>query len=389
MSENGTKPARYAMVGGGDGAFIGGVHRAAARLDGRCDLVAGALSSDPERARRSGIDLGLDPTRAYPDWRKMLEVEAGLDPNLRSEFVAIVTPNHLHAPVALAALDAGFAVLCDKPLSLDVAEAEALSAKVEQTGALFGVTYNYSGYPMVREARARIRSGRLGPVRKVMVEYVQGWLARRIERDGQKQADWRTDPARAGAAGAMGDIGTHAAHLAEFVTGLRLTSVCADLAAVVEGRTLDDDGAVFLRFEAGVRGLLAATQIAVGRENGLRLRVFCEHGSLEWFQEEPNSLVLDVEDEPRRVLRTGGPDTGEDAACATRLPAGHPEGFLEAFANLYTDFGTAVQARRTEPSAVARWTPTVDDGLQGMRFVDALVRSDAAGQAWQDLGGDE
>ena len=378
-------PARYAMVGGGEGAFIGAVHRAAARLDGRCELVAGALSSDPKRARRSAAQIGLSPDRSHPSWTDLLTTEATRADGDRAEFVVIVTPNHLHAPVALAAMDAGLAVLCDKPLSFDVEEAESLAAKAEQTGSLFGVTYNYSGYPMVREARARVRSGSLGPVRKVMVEYVQGWLARRLERDGQKQADWRTDPKRAGAAGAMGDIGTHAAHLVEFVTGLSIRAVCADLAAVIEGRALDDDGAVFFRMDDGVRGLLAATQIAVGRENGLRLRIFCEHGSLEWFQEEPNSLWLDVEDEPRRVLRTGGPGTGEDAAMATRLPAGHPEGFLEAFANLYSDFADAVRARRTDSSARAPWTPTVGDGLRGMRFVDALVRSDAAGQAWVDV----
>ena len=378
-------PARYAMVGGGEGAFIGAVHRAAARPDDRCVLVAGALSSDPERARRSGELAGLSPERSYSSWTDLIDRESARSADDGAEFLAVVTPNHLHAPVALAAMDAGLAVLSDKPLCLDLEEAEALVRKVEKTGALFGVTYNYSGYPMVREARARVRSGALGPVRKVMVEYVQGWLAQRLEQDGQKQADWRTDPERAGAAGAMGDIGTHAAHLTEFVTGQSVKAVCADLAAVVEGRALDDDGAVFLRLDGGARGLLAATQIAVGRENGLQLRVFCEHGSLEWFQEEPNTLLLDVEGEARRVLRTGGPETGEDAAAATRLPAGHPEGFLEAFANLYTDFAEAVQARRTNPSAVATWTPTVYDGLLGMRFVDALVRSDAQHQAWIDL----
>ncbi len=373
------------MVGGGRNAFIGAVHRMASRLDDRLDLVCGAFSSDPQRSLASGTDLGLPIDRIYDTWSHLFAREAELPADRRMEMVVIVTPNDLHAEIALAALDAGFHVLCDKPLAHSVKEAEAIADRVAETGLLFGVTYNYSGYPMVREARQRVLDGEIGPVRKVIVEYCQGWLAQRIEGDQNKQAIWRTDPARAGVGGALGDIGSHAAHLAEFVLSDTIDRVCADLGTTVSGRALDDDASVFLRFSRETRGLLVATQVAVGRENALRLRVFGECGSLEWFQEEPNSLILDRQDRPRVILRTGGPDLCDAAIESARLPAGHPEGFVGAFANLYSDFASAVLRRRNDPLAKTSWVPTVQDGLQGMRFIEAAVRSSQENQAWVEL----
>jgi predicted dehydrogenase len=377
------------MVGGGRGAFIGAVHRMAAALDGTIELVCGALSSDPENARASGRDLHLAEDRCYASWREMLDREARRESAERMELVAIVTPNHLHHPVAMAALERGFDVVCDKPMTLDLAQALAIRDRVASSGRLFCLTHNYTGYPMVREAKSLVASGRLGTIRKVVIEYPQGWLAERLEATGQKQASWRTDPARAGAAGCMGDIGTHCHQLAEYVTGLEVDALCADLTTFVHGRALDDDGNVLLRFAGGARGVLHASQISVGEENGLRLRVYGEHGGLDWRQEEPNSLVLRWPDRPAEVQRTGGPTCSDAAKRATRLPMGHPEGFIEAFANLYRDFALALDARRRgEP--VDRGVldfPTEHDGVRGMRFLEAVVAS-ARANGWASLESD-
>lgn len=370
------------MVGGGRGAFIGNVHRMAAQLDGLVELVCGALSSDPEKAKASAGDWFLPEDRSYGSHQEMFERERERADAI--DFVAITTPNHLHFPIASAALRAGFHVMCDKPMTHTTAEAERLVDLVEETGLLFGLTHNYTGYPLVKEARHRVSTGELGAIRKVVVEYPQGWLAGPLEASGQKQADWRTDPARAGAAGAMGDIGTHAANLAEYVTGLVIESVCADLTTFVPGRRLDDDGNVLLRFAGGARGVLYASQVSVGDENALALRVYGERGALAWRQEEPNTLLLQWPDRPRQVLRTASHDLSDAAARATRLPAGHPEGFLEAFANLYRGFALGIEARLRgdRPPNEAADVPTVRDGLRGMRFVDAVVESSRSERKW-------
>jgi predicted dehydrogenase len=400
---------RMGMVGGGRGAFIGGVHRMAAALDGAIELVCGAFSSDPETARASGRDLGLEADRCHGSWRELLEREAARGPDQRMDFVAIVTPNHLHHPVAIAALEHGFDVLCDKPMTLDLAQALELRQRVETSGRLFCLTHNYTGYPMVKEAKSVVAAGRLGAIRKVVVEYPQGWLSERLEATGQKQASWRTDPARAGAAGCMGDIGTHCLQLAEYVTGLEVEALCADLTTFVPGRALDDDGNVLLRFAAapspapgssapeavvpttpgGARGVLHASQISAGEENGLRLRVYGERGGLDWRQEEPNSLVLRWPDRPTEVQRTGGPTACAASRRATRLPMGHPEGFIEAFANLYRDFALALDARRRGESfdAAVLDFPTANDGVRGMRFLAAVVASSRSG-SWVELESD-
>jgi predicted dehydrogenase len=375
------------MVGGGKDAFIGAVHRMASGLDGLVELTAGAFSSDPERALASGRELLLSDERCYPSWREMLDAEAQLPADRRIDFVAIVTPNDLHHPVAMAALERGFHVICDKPMTLDVAEAEALAQKVEESGLVFCLTHNYTGYPMVKEARHRIAAGELGVLRKVVVEYPQGWLATRLEADGQKQASWRTDPARAGASCCIGDIGTHCENLAEYITGLRIASLCADLSTFVGDRPLDDDGSVLLRFAGGARGILYASQISIDEENALRIRVYGERGGLEWSQEEPNTLILKWPDRPREIQRTAGPTVSAIAAYNTRLPAGHPEGFLEAFANLYRNFATTLLHRLegSEPPTEALDFPTVEDGLRGMRFIEAVVRSSRSDDKWVEL----
>ena len=381
---------RMGMVGGGKGAFIGNVHRMAAVLDGRIDLVCGAFSSDPAKSREAGRDLYLLPeTRCYGSYAEMFAAENQLPLNERMDFVCIVTPNHLHAPVALAALDAGFPVICDKPMTLTADEARTLRAAVKRTGLPFCLTHNYTGYPMVKAARELVRSGRLGAIRRVVVEYPQGWLATRIEAGGQKQASWRTDPKRSGASCCMGDIGTHCENLAEYVTGLKIKELCSDLTTFVGGRELEDDGNVLLRFDNGARGVLFASQIAVGEENPLRLRVYGETGSLDWRQEEPNSLVLLWPDRPREILRTGGAGTGEVVKYNSRLPAGHPEGFIEAFANLYRNFATVLAARLdgTTPKPLAVDFPTVDDGVRGMCFIEAVVASSKAGGKWTAVDG--
>ena len=376
------------LVGGGEGAFIGAVHRIAAELDGRIRLTCGAFSSDPAKSRRAGVDLyGIDPERSYGTYQELMQREAQRAAEDRMDFVVIATPNHTHFPIAKAALDAGFHVMSDKPATLDLAEAKQLRQLVAEKDLVFGLTHNYTGYPMVKEARHLVRSGAFGNVRRVIVEYIQGWLAEREEASGNKQAEWRTDPARSGAAGCMGDIGTHGENLAEYVTGLRIASLCADLTTFVPDRRLEDDGNVLLRFEGGAKGVLMASQIAVGEENGLTLRVYGETGGLEWRQMEPNSLLVRWPDRPYEVRRTGGAGVGESSATATRLPAGHPEGFLEAFALLYRNFADALTAKRAgrKPNEAALDFPTIDDGVRGMAFVEAVVASAEAGAQWLDF----
>jgi predicted dehydrogenase len=366
------------MVGGGRGAFIGAVHRMAATLDGRIELACGAFSSDPDRSIASGRDLLLPESRVYRSYDEMFGKERELPEDERMDFVAIVTPNHEHHRPAKAALESGFPVMCDKPLARDLAEARELAALVGRTGLHFGLSHNYSGYPMVKEARSRVASGEIGRVRRVVAEYPQGWLATSLESTGQKQAAWRTDPARAGASCCVGDIGTHAAHLTEYVTGLPIREVAAELSTFVEGRRLDDDASVLLRLEDGARGILWASQVAIDEENGLSLRVYGEKGSLEWHQEEPNTLVLKWPDRPREIVRAGvnyGRLSGP-AKEATRLPAGHPEGYVEAFANLYRSFAEALVSGGTPDC------PTVHDGVRGMAFIEASVESSKAGARW-------
>lgn len=375
------------MVGGGKDAFIGAVHRMAASLDNQIELVCGAFSSDPERSALSGAELLLPAERCYPDYQAMMKAEAGLPEGERMDFVAIVTPNHLHQPVALSALEHGFHVVSDKPMTRTVEEAVELVRAVEQSGLLFGLTHNYTGYPMVKEARARVRRGDLGAVRKIVVEYPQGWLADRLEVTGQKQADWRTDPARAGASCCMGDIGTHAENLAEYITGLRIQHLCADLTTFVGGRPLDDDGSVLLRFEGGARGVLYASQVSIDEENALAIRVYGERGGLEWRQEEPNTLIAKHADRAREILRTGGQGLSEAATRATRLPAGHPEGFLEAFANLYREFADGLHRRRRGEDVGELDVPTVLDGLRGMQFIQAVVDSSQSESKWWPMPG--
>ncbi|MGY0830450.1 Gfo/Idh/MocA family protein [Azospirillum argentinense] len=376
---------RLGMVGGGRGAFIGAVHRIAARIDDRYELRAGALSSDPERARASGADLFLPPERCYASFAEMARAEAARDDGI--DVVSIVTPNHLHHDAAKAFLEAGIHVICDKPLTTTVEDAEDLAAAVERSGLVFALTHNYTGYPMVRQARAMVAAGDLGALRVVQVEYPQDWLSTRLEESGQKQAEWRTDPARSGIAGCVGDIGTHAFQLAEFVTGLRCTRVAADLTAFVEGRRLDDNAHMMLRFGNGARGMLWASQVAPGHENGLRLRVYGDKGGLEWFQEQPNHLRFSPLGEPPRTITRGGPGSDGAAAHATRIPSGHPEGYLEGFAQIYRDAADLIVARMGGAAAgeQAALVPTVRDGVRGVRFIHAAVESSHRDAAWVEI----
>ena len=376
------------LVGGGEGAFIGAVHRMAAELDGRIQLKCGAFSSDPARSRRAGVDLyGLEPARSYGSYQELVAQEAERPAEDRMDFVVVATPNHTHFAIAKAALNAGFHVMSDKPATFDLAQAKELRQLVANKDLVFGLTHNYTGYPMVKEARHLVRAGAFGKVRRVIVEYIQGWLAEREETTGNKQAEWRTDPARSGAAGCMGDIGTHGENLAEYVTGLRIASLCADLTTFVSGRRLEDDGNVLLRFEGGAKGVLMASQIAVGEENGLTLRVYGERGGLEWRQMEPNSLIVRWADRPYEIRRTGGAGVSESSAAATRLPAGHPEGFLEAFALLYRNFADTLQAKRAgrKPTDQNLDFPTIADGVRGMAFIETVVASAQAGAQWLDF----
>jgi len=376
---------RLGMVGGGQGAFIGAVHRIAARLDDHFELVAGALASDPLRAKASAKELGIADDRAYGSFETMAKAEAARPDGI--EAVAIVTPNHLHAPAATAFLKAGIHVICDKPLTTTVAEAEELAALVTETGKVFVVTHNYTGYPMIRQARAMVANGDLGDIRLCHVEYLQDWLTERLETTGSKQAEWRTDPARSGAGGCIGDIGTHAYNLACFVTGLELDELLAQLSTFVAGRRLDDDVQILLKWKGGARGVLLASQVAVGNQNGLRLRIYGTRGGLEWAQEDPNYLWFTPHGEQRRLVSRGGPGAGPEAARVTRVPFGHPEGYLEGFATIYAEAARAIRAAQAgklpDPAVMF---PTVEDGIAGMKFIEAAVTSSAGGGAWVRLG---
>ena len=380
-----TQKLRFAMVGGGRGAFIGMVHRRAAEFHCSMELVAGALAADPDKARLSGQDLGLAPDRIHGDWQSLLNDELKRPASERIHFVTIVTPNHMHFPVAKAFTEAGIHVVCDKPLVHTSAQAAELIELSRARETVFGVTYNYTGYPLVRHAREMVRSGKLGQIRKVVAEYNQGWLATLLEADpANKQAVWRTDPARSGIAGAIGDIGSHAENLVATVTGLELESLCADLTTFVPGRKLDDDGSLLLRFTSGAKGILAATQIAIGGENDLRLRVWGTLGSLTWHQEDPNMLVYDPIDGPRQILRRGAGYLADAARRVTFIPPGHPEAFMEAFANVYLGVGEAIRAKaegRTLGPLEGDF-PTLADGARGVRFIEKTVQSSASQEKW-------
>jgi predicted dehydrogenase len=385
-----SKPAhdrhiRLGMVGGGEGAFIGAVHRMAARLDDQYRLTAGCLSATPEKARRSGEALGLDPGRVYDSYAAMAKSEARRKDGI--EAVAIVTPNHMHAPVAAAFLKAGIHVICDKPLTTTLKEAMKLKALAGASGLIFAVTHNYTGYPMVRHARAMVAAGDLGEVRVVQVEYAQDWLTTRLEDSGQKQAGWRTDPKQAGAGGCIGDIGTHAYNLADYITGIPVTQLCAELTAFVPGRALDDNAQIMMRYANGARGLLWASQVAPGNENALSIRIYGSKGGLAWRQEHPNQLVWSPLGEAPRAISRGAGAANAAAARVTRIPAGHPEGYLEGFATIYAEVGRAIVAARTGavPDREVHF-PTIDDGVKGVAFIEAAVRSSAAGARWVTLG---
>ena len=366
---------RMGMVGGGQGAFIGDVHRLAARLDGKIELVAGAFSRSEENCKATGALLGLDPARCYASFSDMMTAEAALPDSQRMDFVAIVTPNHMHFPVAEAALKAGFHVLSDKPATLDLKEAIALRSLVQDTGKTYGLTHTYLGYPLVYAAREIVEAGGIGKVRKVFVEYIQGWLAGEVD---NKQADWRTDPARSGISGCMGDIGTHAHNLAEFVSGKRMTHVAADLSIFVENRRLDDDGSALFRMEDGVKGVLSASQVCVGKENSLSIRIYGETGGLEWNQEEPNTLTRTYTDRPTEILRSAQGYLSDSVNEWFRTPPGHPEGYIEAFANVYLDFANAIRDGRDV-------TTGVSGAVRGMAFIEALVESSSNNSAWTEI----
>jgi predicted dehydrogenase len=376
---------RMGMVGGGEGAFIGAVHRMAAALDGEIELVCGAFSSTKDRAIRSGLALHLPAERVYSSYQDMMLQEAALPADRRMQFVAIVTPNHMHYPVAEAALQAGFHVMSDKPATFDLAQALELRTLVEQTDLLYGLTHTYAGYPLVKEARSRIAAGELGKIRKVSVEYSQGWLAGREEDNSDnKQAAWRLDASKAGISSCMGDIGVHAAHLAEYVSGLEISELCADLTAFVDGRKLDDDGSMLLRFDGGAKGVLTASQICVGEENNLILRIFGELGSIEWRQQEPNTLLLKQANSPTQWLRTGADNLSDVAKLNTRIPMGHPEGYLEAFANIYMAFIANIRARENTAEVSERVDdcPGIGDAVRGMAFIELAVQASNSDIKW-------
>jgi len=376
------RPLKLGMAGGGEGAFIGAIHRHAAAMDGDWQLVAGAFSSDAERNARSGAALHLDPARVYGDIHALIAGEQALPVGDRIDALAIVTPNHLHAPMAIAALEAGINVFCEKPMAMNGDEARAIAAAARASGAKFSLAFTYSGYPLVEEARARVARGDLGKIRVVQVEYLQGWLSLPIDGDGNKQAEWRTDPAKAGLGGCLGDIGTHAFHLAEHVAGIRVDTLSADLTAHVPGRRLDDDVSALLRFEGGARGTLKASQVAAGEENGLKLRVSGELGTLEWAQMEPNTLTLRWLDRPTETVRAGGPGLGASTQALLRTPSGHPEGYIEAFANLYQGFAAQIRGNDT------RFVPGLTDGLRTMAFIEAMIANAASDAKWTHVSGE-
>jgi predicted dehydrogenase len=379
-----SRKLRMGMIGGSSDAFIGAVHRKAAALDGQIELVCGAFSSNPDKSKATGKALYMDPKRVYGSFAEMIEKEKALPEGERMDFVSIVTPNHMHFPPAKMALENGFHVIMDKPITLNLAEAKALRKVVEKTGLILALTHTYTGYPMVKEAKQLIASGKLGKVRKVFVEYPQGWLSTFVEGTGNKQASWRTDPSKSGAGGAIGDIGTHAANLAEYITGSDITEINASLNIIVKGRQLDDDASMLVKFENGATGVLLATQVAAGEENMLNIRVYGEKGGLQWFQEEPNSLIVKWLDKPKEILRAGWAYNSDLAKKNTRTPSGHPEGYLEAFANLYMSFARAVRdfkpGKKIDPAKYD--FPDVEDGVRGMAFVESVVKSANSLKKW-------
>lgn len=391
MFDSMNRKLRMGMIGGGPGAFIGAVHRIAAGMDGEIELVCGAFSSDPEKSIQAGELLNLPPKRIYGSYKEMIRSENSLPSNERMEIVSIVTPNHVHFEPAKLALENGFHVILDKPLAFDLKEGKIIQEIAKKSQLLFCLTHTYTGYPMIKEARQQVLSGKFGKIRKVYVDYPQGWLTNLIEGDGShrsgKQASWRTDPAQSGIAGAMGDIGTHAFNLAEYVSGLNVTRLCADINTVVDGRKLDDDGTVLLKFDNGASGFLYATQIAAGEENNTRIRVYGEKGGLEWKQEQANTLLVKWLDKPSEIFRTGTPYLSSFARHNTRVPAGHPEGYLEAFANLYRNFALCVKAKMSGTEPQPEWLdfPGVDDGVRGMNFVEKVIESGKSDVKWITL----
>ncbi|HEY0127809.1 MAG TPA: Gfo/Idh/MocA family oxidoreductase [Rubrobacteraceae bacterium] len=377
---------KMGMVGGGSGALIGAVHRRAAAMDGEVQFVAGALSSTSEKALASGRQLGLPDKRNYASWERMLDEELSLPEEERVDFVSVVTPNHMHYPIARTFAEAGFNVVLDKPMVHTSEQAEDLTRVVEGSGVVFAVTYNYTGYPMVKQARHMGREGLLGDIRKVIVEYNQGWLASRLEEAGAKQAEWRTDPARSGIAGAIGDIGSHAENLVYTITGLEVSEICADLTTFVGGRRLDDDGNLLIRYEGGAKGVMIASQVSAGEENDLRIRIYGTEGGLEWRQEEPNYLYHRPAEEPERVLKRGNGYLYEEAKRASRLPPGHPEAFFEAFANVYKGVAATIRARQEQvaPDELPWDFPTVYDGARGVHFIEKTVESGRSDKKWLD-----
>lgn len=379
---------RLGMVGGGKGAFIGAVHRIAAAIDGQIELVCGAFSSNPETSKASGRELYLPADRVYGSYKEMIEKEKALPEGERMDAVSIVTPNHVHFDPARLALENGFHVICDKPVTFTTEEAIELEKLVNKTGLVFALTHTYTGYPMVKQARQMVKSGVFGKIRKVIVEYPQGWLSTRVEATGQTQASWRTDPTKSGKAGAVGDIGTHAENLAETITGLKIKELSADVSIFVDGRLLDDDANVLLRFENGAKGVLHCSQICAGEENAINIRVYGEKGGLEWHQHDPNTMFVKWLDQPTQIYRTGTGPMDEDAAAHTRTPAGHPEGYLEAFANIYRNFAYTVNAKieGKQPDKQHLDFPTIADGVRGMKFIDAVIESGKNNAKWTEIG---
>jgi len=378
---------RMGMIGGGPGAFIGAVHRIAASMDGEIELVCGTFSSDPEKSKQAGEMLYLQSNRVYSSYKEMIKSEAELPAAERMDFVSIVTPNHLHFEPAKLALENGFHVVLDKPMTFDLSEALQLKEVVAKSGKIFCLTHTYTGYPMVKEARQQIASGKFGKIRKVYVEYPQGWLSTYLEGAEHKQASWRTDPSKSGIAGAMGDIGTHAFNLAEYVTGLKVVKICADINSIVEGRKLDDDGAVLLNFENSASGVLFATQVAAGEENNIKIRVYGEKGGIEWKQGDANSLLVKWLDKPAEVWRTGTGYVSSYASHNSRVPAGHPEGYLEAFANHYRNFALYTKARINGTESKQEWEdfPGIEEGVRGMLFIEKIIESGKSNIKWIEI----
>lgn len=382
-----SRKLRMGMVGGGPGAFIGDVHRKAARMDGQIEIVAGAFDINPRKSKQMGRELYLNPRRSYRTYQEMIEKELRLPADERIDFVTITTPNNWHFPMAKAFLEAGFHIICEKPMTMNVAEAKALEKIVKKTRKVFVLNHNYTGYPMVKLARDMVNQGDLGKILKIEVRYSQGWLARPIEQQGQQQASWRTDPKQAGAGGCTGDIGTHAANLAEYISGLKIREICADLTSFIKGRRLDDDANCLLRFNNGAKGVLIASQISVGRENDLAIKVYGQNASMEWHQEKPNDLVVSRIGAPDEIWRRGNdyvPAKSPAAGRGTRLPSGHPEAFFEALANIYQNAAETIRCRiaGVRPDPLATDFPTVSDGVRGMQFIETVVKSAAAGKKW-------